>query len=216
MWSAMAAVVVAAGGIAGCSGVPGEAGEAELAGDATFEEVGEVTAALNSDLNCGEANANKSFSSIMSPSFTSPSTYSAGANGCSRAYFTRISNYLGGNSGKYNYFKYGGPTPTTAAACVDTRLMVYVYERKSDGTVAFVENKSAYGTVFNDLDGNFHSCNVPQISVENRCWDRSGWLQLSVGKTYQFAVSARTNNAGTPVMQPIIMNSGNQVRCEPR
>jgi hypothetical protein len=202
-----------------CSGADGsltdaadEAGVIE-AGDG---ELGELSLALDSDANCGEATADKTYTSIISPTFTSPSSYSAGRNGCSRAYFVRVNNYRNGNTSKYNMFEYAGPMPGTASACENTRLMVYAFERKSDGTAVFVESKSAYGEPDFFIDtGEYAGCTLPWIATDSMCTDLNGGFNLTTGKNYQFAVSARSNNNTNPVMQPIRMKNGPKVRCQP-
>ena len=185
--------------------------EATLASDdVDAEEVAEIMAALSSDTNCGSANADSTYTSVISPDFTSPSTYSAGRNGCGSAYFVRVNDYRTGNTTKYNTFSFGGAVPNTETACRDIRLMVYAFERKSDGTVQFVASKSKYGVWTNIYPG-IGNCTVPRVNINGGCSSHD--MTLTTGRNYQFAVSARTNNAGTPVMQPISMGTNNLVRC---
>lgn len=177
-------------------------------------EFSEIEEALNSDTNCGTASPDKTFSAIISPAFTSPANYAAGRNSCEKAYFTRVTNYRSGQTTKHNSFLYAGTEPTTKAACEDTRLMVYAFEVKSDGTATYIGNKSRNG-VWEPAGGGFvGSCALPWVNIETHCTNlNDGSFSLTTGKTYQFAVSARTNNAGNPVMQPIKGYSQQQTNC---
>jgi hypothetical protein len=167
----------------------------------------EDASALSTDELCGAASADRTYTSLNS-SFTSPATYAAGKNGCSRAYFVRINDYRTGNETRYNYFEYGGQAPAilgleSTSQCVQARLMVYVYEVKADGT-KFIDHKSVSG-VPQVVNGVYQACTLPRVVID------SSWLELTTGKNYQFAVSAR-NGADfidSPAMQPIKMGRGN-------
>jgi hypothetical protein len=189
--------------------------QVELADD-QLDEIGELSLALNSDTNCGTASADKTYTSIISPSFTSSNTYT-GRNGCGKAFFVRVDNYRSGNITKFNQFVYAGAEPSTAAGCRDTRLMVYAFERKADGTAVFVDNASINGQPDFFVDtGAYLGCTLPRFTPDGQCSEFPLPFALTVGKNYAFAVSARTNNAGDPVVQPIRMSSGDRLRCTPR
>jgi hypothetical protein len=184
--------------------------------DEQLDEIGQLSLALNSNTNCGAASADKTYSSIISPAFTSPSTYAAGRNNCGSAYFVRVSDYRTGNTTKFNTFSFAGAQPSTAAACRDTRLMVYAFERKADGSVVFVDNASVNGEPDFFLDtGAYAECRLPRFAPDGECREFAAPFNLTTGKNYQFAVSARTNNGGTPAMQPIRMTSAEKLRCVP-
>lgn len=209
--------------IAACSDAQGTFAdeEVELADDELtdeqLDEIGELSLALNSNTNCGAASADKTYTSRISPAFTSPSTYSAGRNGCGGAYFVRVNDYRTGNTTKFNSFTFAGAQPSTEAACRDTRLMVYAFERKADGSVVFVKNANVNGVPDFFLDsGAYAECGLPRLAVDGECREFAAPFALTTGKNYQFAVSARTNNGGTPAMQPIRMTSAEKVRCVPR
>lgn len=207
-----------AGGLSGCAGADSVELTAEeqamIDDSADFDEaaeIAEIEAALNSNTNCGLANADKTFSSIISPAFTTSNGYSAGRNGCDKAYFTRVTDYREDHTGMLNKFSYAGSIPSTKAACEDARLMVYVFDVKSDGTASFVGNVSRYGTWTPPVDGFGGYCTLPYVNIEDFCLNLDdGSFALTTGKTYQFAVSARTNNSGNPTMQPIRASSANQ------
>ena len=203
--------------ISGCAGA-GEQDSSDLDPAAFNEsEFGQAEEALNSNTNCGTASADKSYTSIISPVFTSPNTYSAGRNGCEKAYFVRVDGYRTNNTNKYNYFQFAGATPTTQAACQDARLLVYVFERKADGTATHIGNQSLAGTWSAPGGGVVGDCSLPVVTVDNPCTDTvRGAFSLTTGKNYEFAVSARTNNAGNPVMQKIRMSSNTRSTCVPR
>jgi hypothetical protein len=194
------------------------AGDGTLADDqAAFDEeaeIAEITQALNSNTNCGTANADKTYTAIMSE-FTSPSSYSAGRNGCDRAYFVRVNNYRKDYTDKFNMFEYAGAQPSTKAECENTRLMVYAFQRKADGTAVFVKNVNRYGEPVYMSDGTYVECQLPMIMIENRCSDYPSSFSLATGANYQFAVSARSNESVSPVMEPIRMKSGSRIRCTP-
>jgi hypothetical protein len=188
----------------------GEADEAALT-DEQREEIGQLGLALNSDAKCGTADADHAFTSIISPATTSNNTYANGRNGCEKANFTRVSDYRTGNSGKFNRFQFAGPVPANEAACRDTKLMVYAFERKN-GSASFVFNRAANGTpVFSTDTGTYLECQVATVELESSCF--GSVPVLTTGSNYQFAVSARTNNSGNPVMQKIRMSSANRRDC---
>jgi hypothetical protein len=196
---------LAIGSLSACSSAIDSGGGA----DGEVEEIAQLEVALSSDLACGYADANKSFNSIIAPTYTSSSGYAAGRNGCGRAYFVRVNDYRQANQNKVNVFEYAGSSPVigdnqSSADCAARRLMVYVFERKSDGTVKYIDNKSVYGNP-QFFQGAYMACNLPRIAVDG------SWLNLTTGRNYQFAVSARINDleGGDPVMQPIRMGSVN-------
>jgi hypothetical protein len=197
-----------------CSGAEGLSEDEFGAGES--DNLAEEDFALNSDDDCGEADPNKIYDSIISPTFTSPSNYASGRNGCGMAYFVRVNDYRDGNTSKYNYFDYAGPQPSTAAACENLALRVYVFERKSNGSVEFIGNKSASGVpylLFDGEDMNYAHCTLPSVRIENQCTNRTNNFNLQTGKDYVFAVSARSNNSGPPTMQPIKMGNGARNYC---
>jgi hypothetical protein len=95
---------------------------------------------------------------------------------------------------------------------------LYAFEIKSDGSAVFKDSRSSYGSPrFNPFTFQYESCGFPVAWPEGRCWDQTdpNAFNLTTGKNYVFAASARTNNAGTPVMQKIKMSAPNYATCLP-
>ncbi|MEY4549952.1 MAG: hypothetical protein RL685_6147 [Pseudomonadota bacterium] len=181
----------------------------ELADDQN-EEIGELSEALTSSLVCAEVNANKFYTSVISPAFTSPATYAAGraAGGttCDKAYFVRVSDYRTGNTDKANIFAYAGAQPNTASACQSTQLAVFAFQRSGprESVRTFIGSKVARGVPEFDLNGAYITCNLPRFSPEGECVRGPAPLALPTAAVIQFAVQAQAQDGS---MQPIRMSS---------
>jgi hypothetical protein len=192
-------------------------------GEEALTEYSELEEALNGNaVTCGQAAANQSFQGIFS-TFTSPDNYAAGANGCGGAYFVDVSNYrnTAASSGKYNRAAWAEAVPTTQAACEQIRLEVYVFEKNSNGTATFVDNKSVVGSwdpgvVFppgavcggNLCIGSPAVCHVPSLSVDHN-GVLPGSFALTKGKNYKFAMRARDlTNAASPAYKKFKLSTG--------
>lgn len=214
-FSAFSLVVAVSSSLAACAGAEGY-GDEDTLGAESGDEIGEAEFALNGEDNCGEADPNRSYDSIITPTFTSPSNYANGRNGCGLAYFVEVDDYRENNSNKHNYFEYGGAQPGSQAACEALQMRVYVFEKLSNGDVAFVGSKVNRGEPMMYFDGtnvNYVTCSLPRVRIEEQCSNRPNNFNLTTGKDYMFAVSARSGSSQSPVMQPIKMGSGSRAYC---
>lgn len=200
-----------------CSAAEGTL-EEEAAHDAVIEDVGTIASPLSSGIACGEADLDVGsyFNTFLYPPNNPkimPGTYTS-KNGCHYAAFLAIARYRFAST-QYNYFEYAGAAPTTAAACLDTRLVVYVFERHDNGSTTYVDDDERWG-VPRYTNGVYTSCSLPKIYLDEVCYDQNSAhnsFTLPTDRLYHFAVSARTNNSGTPIMQAFKMDTKDQVHC---
>jgi hypothetical protein len=192
--------------LAVCSSLGLSACGAAHEGDEAFAEdpadVGTLVEQLNSDLGtCGVADPNVNFTGMFS-THSSPATYN-GNNGCGSAYFVNVLDYktTAAANNKYNNISWGGPVPTTKAACEATQINVYVFERIQYAPECqedynyyhctwFKENHTVSG-VWQDAVGFPVGCRVPSVNLDFDGYKASKFTGITKGQDYLFAMRAR-------------------------